>query len=253
MISLLQRNIATILILGAIAAGACACGASRAAPDARSGASAATGPTAVVGSNSPASPASKVSYATLALGEAINLRRSDLPGMIREAPEGEGVGSPARKVCGRTASLIEEPGGFHSPEFTGRLGRHAEALRSAVRLAPSAAAAAHYVATNASPSFLACYERYLQSTTRPVARPVAISVSALPSPLPGVSSFAWRVMRRPSHPITLRYPVYIDFLGFAAGRVEVALATVHGSKPFPAANERRLLSLLLSRARANEL
>jgi hypothetical protein len=60
-------------------------------------------------------------------------------------------------------------------------------------------------------------------------------------------------MRRASHPAKERFPVYIDFLGFASGRVEVALATIHGSEPFPAATERRLLSLLLSRAKANEL
>jgi hypothetical protein len=256
MISVLHRTIATILTLSATAAVACACGGSRAASDAgaRGAASAATGSTGSIGSDSPALPGSKVSAATLAVGEAVNLRRSDVPGMMQILPQGEAVGSHARKVCGIAASLTEELGGFHSPEFIRGGGKRAEAVRSAVRLAPSPAVAAHHAARNASPAFRACYERFLRKQSRrSPAGPYVISVSALPSPLPGVSgSFAYRVMKRASHPAADRIPIYVDFFGFTAGRVEVALTGLRVSQPFPAATERRLLSLLLSRAKANE-
>jgi hypothetical protein len=193
--------------------------------------------------------------ATLALGEAINIRRSDAPGMMQVLPQGEGVGSHARKICGRAASLIEEPGAFHSAELTRGAGHRIEAVRSAVRSAPSAAAAAHHAATVARPSFLACYERFIRNAVRraTAAGPWAISLSALPFPLPGVSgSSAYRVMKRQSHPAIDAIPVYVDIFGFAAGRVEVGLVFIRASQPPSPATEHRFLSLLLSRARANE-
>jgi hypothetical protein len=258
MISLLRRTIPTILILSATAAVACACGGGRAATDAAAGsvASASTGPTSTVGSDSPASPGAKVSKGTLELGEAINLSHSDVPGMMQVLPPSEAPGrTRAAHLCGRAASLIEESGAFRSAEFTRGAGRHLEAVRSAVRLAPSAEAAARHAAAGANASFLACYERFLRNATHGTgAGPVALSVSALPSPvLPGVSaSFASRVMKRPSFPKAERFPVYVDFVGFASGRVEVALAFISGAQPFPAATEHRLVSALLSRAKANE-
>src|SRR5262245_52789326 len=91
MISPLHRTIATILSLSATAVVACACGGSRAASDAGArGAASATGPTASVGSGTPAAPGSKASFATLALGEAINLRRRDVPAAMSQIlPVGE--------------------------------------------------------------------------------------------------------------------------------------------------------------------
>jgi hypothetical protein len=210
---------------------------------------------ASVGSDTPATPGSKVSAATFDLGEAINLRRSDIPAMRQLVPEGENKGlAPAKRKCGRVPSLFEEPGGFHSPTFTQGAGPQAEVVRSAVLLAPSAAAAAHRLAANASASFLACFERYLQSNARHLsATPPAISVSALPFPLPGVSeSLGFRITRRPSHQAAEPAPTYTDVLEFASGRVAVALTAIRASQP-PAATDRRLLSLLLGRARANEL
>jgi hypothetical protein len=258
MISPMRRTIATILLLSAAAALACACGSGRAASDAgaRGATSTTTGPTASVGSGSRASPGSKVSAATLDLGEAINLRHSDLPAMRQVLAQGESSGiSAARRKCGRAASLFEEPAGFHSPTLTQGAGPELEAVRSTVRLAPSAAAAAHRLSTNASASFLACFERFLQSRARhlsPKTTP-AISVSALPFPLPGVSeSLGFRITRVASHAVVERAPVYTDIFEFASGRVEVALSAVRASHP-PSATERRLLSLLLGRAKANEI
>jgi hypothetical protein len=199
----------------------------------------------------------KVSAATFDVGQAINLRRSDVPAMRQVLPEGETarLAPAAKRKCGRVLSLFEEPGGFHSPTFTQGGGPQSETVRSAVRVAPSEAAAAHRLAATASASFLACYERYLQSTARRLsATPAAVSVSALPFPLPGVSeSLGLRITRRPSHPAAEQPPSYTDILEFASGRVVVALTAIRASQPFPVATERRLLSLLLGRAKANEL
>jgi hypothetical protein len=48
-------------------------------------------------------------------------------------------------------------------------------------------------------------------------------------------------------------PFFSDYLGFAGGRVIVALQERSAPHPFPATTERRLLSLLYSRAKAHKL
>jgi hypothetical protein len=48
-------------------------------------------------------------------------------------------------------------------------------------------------------------------------------------------------------------PIYVDVLGFAIGRAEVALTAMSVTQPVPASTEQELLTLLLARARAHPL
>jgi hypothetical protein len=257
-ISPLHRTIATILMLSATAGVAWACGGSKAASDAgaRDAASAATGPTSV-GSGQLVGRGSKVSVATLSLGEAVNLRRSDAPGMTRIAPESEnkllGLAAALSKCGGGgTVSLVEQPGGIHSATLTKGVGTEEEVVRSVVRVAQSAATAANQLSANRSASVLACYQRLLRSRSSGPSV-ASISVSSLPNPLQGVpGSFAYRLSTRASVSRGAPVAIYQDVFGFAVGRAQIELNAIRASRPVSAATERRLLSLLLSRAKANE-
>jgi hypothetical protein len=97
------------------------------------------------------------------------------------------------------------------------------------------------------------------------------SASQLASPLPGVASsfgltvthtvhFAQANPRPAEHNITefllrarSQHSETTDILGFASGRVEVALTLVYESGHRPVQTEHRLLSLLYSRAKAHKL
>jgi hypothetical protein len=50
----------------------------------------------------------------------------------------------------------------------------------------------------------------------------------------------------------LRVPVYLDFLGYAAGRDELSLLAYGMERPFPAALEQRLASITVARALARQ-
>jgi hypothetical protein len=100
------------------------------------------------------------------------------------------------------------------------------------------------------------------------------SVSVLPVELPyAQASFALRMTRRltlleanPAAPRTQmereiqaieggpqKSSIVYDVLGFASGRVEIALIDLHEPGVTPLRTERRLLSLLYSRARVHRL
>jgi hypothetical protein len=83
-------------------------------------------------------------------------------------------------------------------------------------------------------------------------------LSRLPSPLPGVDgSFEWREAETETETLPngrrTRSRGYLNLLGFVFGRAEITLYTLAVSRPVPAATERRLLSLLYSRAKAHKL
>ena len=83
-----------------------------------------------------------------------------------------------------------------------------------------------------------------------------IGVSSLPSPLRGLPIYWLRWSARlavESPGFRERPPFFSDYLGFAVGRVIVALHATSAPHPFPATTERRLLSLLYSRAKAHRL
>jgi hypothetical protein len=83
---------------------------------------------------------------------------------------------------------------------------------------------------------------------------LGISASAIPFPLAGVEGYGIRVQGTVADAVyhANRRPVfYEDFFGFAVGPAEIVLYADGVSRPFPASEERRLLSLLYERAKAH--
>ena len=83
-----------------------------------------------------------------------------------------------------------------------------------------------------------------------------VKVSALRSPVQDIPAYGLRIssdfaIKTPGTKGPSRY--YEDFLGFAVGPAVIVLSDTSSPRPFPAATERRLLSLLYSRAKAHKL
>jgi hypothetical protein len=213
----------------------------------------------------------------VAFARAVNLRAADIPELTEEKAEPpdhetrtgplgraiescDGAGGPARAIVGIT-----------SPEFRRSTARGtvlvlglSESVRSAVYFVPSAPLAAREYAATASSRASSCLMRNLvreHVTTKReggAAQPffTQIGVSSLPSPLRGLPIYWLRWSARLAFEapgFRGRVPSFNDYLGFAIGRAIVTLHERSGRCPFPATTERRLLSLLYSRAKAHRL
>jgi len=142
-----------------------------------------------------------------------------------------------------------------SKEFGRETNTGDESVQSEVTVARTPALAAKELAAIRSAHVRACLSHYLDllfkspkyhgSTVSPV------SISQATPPAPGATgSFAWRITTTITlHSITI--PIYIDIFGFVEGSAEVSLFTAGVPRPFPAATEERLFSLLLTRAKAH--
>jgi hypothetical protein len=83
-----------------------------------------------------------------------------------------------------------------------------------------------------------------------------ISASAIPFPVAGVAGYGLRVQGTLSaslYHLKKRSAYYEDTFGFAVGPAEIVLHATGVPWPFPASEERRLLSLLYDRAKAHAL
>lgn len=128
-------------------------------------------------------------------------------------------------------------------------------VNSEVSVARTSALAAKELATIRSSHFRACLTRYLnllfgeQDRPGTVVGPISI-VQGTP-PAPGANgSFGWRITAT----ITTRgvkLPFYQDMLGFVYGSAEISLVSSGALRPFPAAVEQQLFSLLLERAKSH--
>jgi hypothetical protein len=214
---------------------------------------------------------------------AVNLRAGDFPRSTtygkRELTAATPLGIAVARCGGGLPGL--EQGSLHSEE----LATSHETVVSAIRVAPSAKVAAQRLAANRTARFRACIARAYTGvqTSRGSLVHERVSASALPVELPGAQrSFGLRVTeyisyaeasprpdvcssRRRSAPPSLRCQeerlLHIrggrgfssDVLGFASGRVEIALTDLHYSSVAADESERRLLSLLYRRVKAHEL
>jgi hypothetical protein len=213
--------------------------------------------------------------------QAVNLRAGDLPGLVtvggsrssENAPLG-GLGSACHVVTAPAGSL----GAVSSPTFqrrqqsTGHTTSYlpVEAVSSGVYVVRSAALASREIAevraAATSSAVVICLRRHLEDERAnvgsegakvgvPAGKPLFsdVQVSVLPSPVQGVPAFGLRIsadfaIKVPGTKGASRY--YEDFFGFATGPAVVVLSETSSPRPFPAATERRLLSLLHSRAEA---
>lgn len=200
--------------------------------------------------------------ATTALTEqasAINLRDSDLPTMAPRSPVAT-VGRAPLTVgvvnCGGAIALWE-PGAIRSPAFeSASTAAPGEVLQSAVRVAQDQRAADARVSVTGRPRYVGCLTAALRhaSPNQGLVERHASVVSRQPLRYGPHIGFALSVelttIRKPAaggRATTSR--AVRDLIGFASGSTIVSLSDIHEPTSEPVTTERRLLALLLQRAR----
>ncbi len=211
----------------------------------------------------------------VAYADAVNLRAADVPEMTSVSPTGETKASQSNTTLTRCRGGLPgwEAGSVFSAKFHIESPSRTEAVWSAIRVVPSPTVAVQDLSADRNPRVGACIARSfgaILTQSGPLVRE-SMSVSLLPSELPGVASgFGLRLTRRviyreanprpPEHNLAEKlaqlkggvHP-YWDMVGFASGRVEIALADLHEPGVAPMRFERRLLLLLHSRSEAHKL
>jgi hypothetical protein len=216
--------------------------------------------------------------------QAVNLRAGDVPGLVAVGGSRVGERQPLEALV-RGCDVATVPTGIvvavGSPAFqreqksTGGTTSYLplEAVSSGVDVMRSAALASREVAAieavASSSAVTRCLKRHLMqerarvvsegaATGVPAGKPLLshVEISALRSPVQGIPAFELRI----SADFTIKVPgtkgrsrYYEDFLGFAVGPAVIILGDTSSPRPFPATTERRLLSLLHSRAEANSV
>jgi hypothetical protein len=199
----------------------------------------------------------------LAFASAVNLRAADVPGFTASEHHHQSGSARERRLEKQMLRCAGVSGSAHgiaeqsSKSFQLKHDILDLSVSSEVSVQSSAAAASRGLAAIRSPHVRACFSRYLgQIFSGRRARGAAIGRVTIQSgtpPAPGTSgSFGWRVTASfDVHGI--KVPIYLDFLGFVEGPSEVTLLSTGLLRPFPAAIQQQLYSLLLSRAKAHRL
>jgi hypothetical protein len=198
----------------------------------------------------------------LAFAHAVNLTSADVPGFsVSSTHEGE---TPREKRleremlrCAGTKGSGKGLAEVSSKDFEIKHGILDLGVSSEVGVARTSALAARQLAAIRSAHVRSCFSHFLDLIFKgkrfsgAIVSPVSIA-SGTP-PAPGTAgSFGWRVTATFSVQ-RLRVPLYVDILGFVYGPASVTLFSSSLVRPFPAAIQQRLFSLLLSRAEARGL
>jgi hypothetical protein len=213
--------------------------------------------------------------ALLAYAHVVNLRTGDVPGFrLPRAASNSGevrAGAPAAIVrCDDGLLEGDRTIGDSSPSFHGSLEHTINGNRvlsllpistvsSAVYVTPSEALTRRALLAASSSAGRACQRRALAEQRGVTvtdesgrAEPLLtdVSVTALPSPLPGAPVYGERAYGLLAFGTIAhqRTGSYSDRFAFAAGPHLVVLETFGDPRPVPAATERRLLALLYARA-----
>jgi hypothetical protein len=195
----------------------------------------------------------------LAFAQAVNLTASDLPGFT-VAPRREGESATEARLqrrllaCVGSAAFGDQLVEAKSKSFELKRAILDLSVSSEVGVAQTAALAAAQLAAIRSARVRGCFSAYLDSLMkgrRPRGAAVSpVSISAGSPPAPGTTgTFGLRITAT----FTIaraRLSLYVDILGFVLGHARVTLVSSGTLRPFPAAIQERLFSLLLSRARA---
>lgn len=195
---------------------------------------------------------------------AVNLRANDLPGFaVSHEREQEGHTTAEKRLeremlrCvggtghGSSKGLAEGS----SENFELKHGILDLGVSSEVGVAQTAAIAVGELAAIRSTHVRECFSHYLTALFKGkrFAGATVSSVSIKPGipPAPGTTGgFAWRVTATISlH--RLKLPFYMDLLGFVYGPARITLSSTGALKPFPAAIQQKLFSILLTRAKAH--
>lgn len=208
----------------------------------------------------------------IAFAWAVNLHLADARGMATLVAGGETKNGPPYSGCTTRVATADQVAAVESP----RLVRYQDKPRSRVRFAlvPSVegvhsvvyvlrdpAIARGNVASGRRAGVPECVTRRSakESTGRFIGHEpykLRISGSSIPFPLAGVAGYGLRVqgtLAAAVYHLKTRPAYYEDTFGFAVGPAEIVLHASGVGRPFPASEERRLLSLLYDRAKVHAL
>jgi hypothetical protein len=211
-----------------------------------------------------------VTEAQGAYAHAVNLRASDVPGLaasrVRLPKTRHGWLDPVEGCDGGGGQKVT---GILSPRFSASLDHGGvltllplEAVQSTVFPAVSPATASRALQAAVSARGRACLKQILGSADSQAEHrsrePILtqIEVSAPPSPLRNVRVYGLRMTAKSNFGTTGttgRSNYYEDFFAFVVGSTVITLNATADPHPVPAGTERRLLSLLYTRAEAHKL
>jgi hypothetical protein len=198
----------------------------------------------------------------LAFAQAVNLTASDVPPFTSSSrnesssPQEQRAERQLRHCAGPVASargLAEVSSkNFQLKHDVLQLG-----VSSEVDVARSPEQAAQNLAALRSAHVRSCFSRYLEELFKgPQFAGGAVSPVTIESgtpPAPGTTgSFGWRATAAFTVQ-SIRVQLYVDMLGFVDGPAQVTLFSTGVLRPFPAALQERLFTLLLVRAKAHRL
>jgi hypothetical protein len=220
--------------------------------------------TATVSSTTAASGSISKAQAT-AYAREVNLGAADVPGAVVRATEREGAAPSQASVelarCSGGVDPQMRVANVKSPSFRLRTAGISMRVKSSVEVMPTAALAAQNYAAIRSARGHACLARQLTQILQKTATGPAsfehATVTSLPNLLStGQESFGVRVTMTLIATVRgkqIRLPLYLDLFDVLAGPAEVNMSAGASPHPAPTATERRLLSLLYSRAETHKL
>jgi len=198
----------------------------------------------------------------MAFARAVNLRPADVPG-FRASSEHERKTAAEKRLepelrrclgsSAETKGLVESS----SKGFERAAGIASQSVSSEVTVAQAPAVVDKELATIRGGHLPACLSHYfdllLESQNIHGASIGPVSTKQGSPPAPGMTgSFGLRFTTTVTVS-RVRIPFSIDILGFVDGPAEVSLFTFGVPRPFPAAVEERLFSLLLERAKTHKI
>lgn len=251
MIRSMRRTASALLTLSATAMLLAGCGSSTHASSI----------SASVGTDKPISSTQDVAYA-----RAVNLSAPDVPGLqaALHKPRAETTDGPfgaAMDGCETAAARGGVDVAISSQRFV-HLTPPLQSVGSGVYYFKSEALAREYLTVAHSPRFATCVKTVASNGAKAVTRegskvaePMFIDphLSTLPVSLPGVQTYGLRLSTHPPLSGRRGSKAYTDFLSFVKGDAVITLTAIGQGHPFPAGSERRLLSLLHTRAKAHKL
>jgi hypothetical protein len=208
------------------------------------------------GSSGSASSAGSAGEKTIA--RAINLRSADVPGFRPQPSAGGGADPVGARIasCQGGAGSGTHPGAVDasSPYFAKSAGLQELQVQSIVEIERSPSIVQSDLVLARGGRARACLSQALNGLKFSVqgiqVRITHVRVTALAVPAPGANgSFGIR-MKLSITTLGLSVPMTADIIGVGVGRDELSLATTGIAEGFPGRTERRLTSLLVSRALA---
>lgn len=198
----------------------------------------------------------------LAFARAVNLTAADVPGFA--ASRGRESESAHERELQRGLRQCAGPTPFgpgvadaQSPAFKLKQDVLDLGVSSEVSVAQSSTQAKRELAAIRGQRIKGCFTRYLdlllqsQRTGGVQLTPVSILTGTPPAP-GAIGSFGWRITAT-FVASQIRLSLYVDILGFVVGPARVTLVSSGALRPFPAAIQQRLYTLLLARARSTAL